>query len=473
MSLSHHPNIVRNGLVAYFDAANPKSYPAGQDPYVNNVSLMLSMDGANNSTTFIDSSQNALAVTAVADAKISTAQSKFGGSAAYFDGTGDYLTVASNAAIAFGLGDFTIECWVNFSALPTTNTVMGIANTMALTNWGGLGLGEWVKYWWFGLEDSGGTKRLRLGRHGNGDVYAYVNWTPSLNTWYHITATRSSSSVIKLFIDGVSQSVTTSGANWANDFSATGSLVVGYVVTLATFNGYIDEFRLTKGVARYTASFTPPSAPFSLPGRITDLTTNKIIGTLTNGPTYSGGSLVFDGTNDYVKAPFSSNYNFGSGNFTVSAWINMTVLPSNNWSSFVTHGVSGSAQRWVFYYDTRTSQSSPGLRFTSVNASNAANIDISVGSTSGWSAGVWYYVTITRVGNVFTLYRNGVQVGNTVTDADAIIDVTSNGLYLGMENTGVDAPLNGKISLVQIYKGKGLSSSEILQNYNATKSRYG
>jgi len=130
MSLSHHPNIVRNGLVAYFDAANPKSYPAGQDPYVNNVSLMLSMDGANNSTTFIDSSQNALAVTAVADAKISTAQSKFGGSAAYFDGTGDYLTVASNAAIAFGLGDFTIECWVNFSALPGNNIVMCIANTM-------------------------------------------------------------------------------------------------------------------------------------------------------------------------------------------------------------------------------------------------------------------------------------------------------------------------------------------------------
>ena len=237
-------------------------------------------------------------------------------------------------------------------------------------------------------------------------------------------------------------------------------------------NGYIDDLRITKA-AIYTANFTPSTGPLSLPGVITDLTKNKNLGTFISGPTYSAGSIVFDGVNDYVKAPFSSNYNFGSGDFTVSAWINMTVLPSNNWSSFVTHGVSGSAQRWVFYYDTRTSQSSPGLRFTSVNASNAANIDISVGSTSGWSAGAWYYVAITRVGNVFTLYRNGVQVGNTVTDADAIIDVTSNGLYLGMENTGVDAPLNGKISLVQIYKGKGLTSGEVYNNFVANRGRFG
>ena len=60
-----------------------------------------------------------------------------------------------------------------------------------------------------------------------------------------------------------------------------------------------------------------------------------------------------------------------------------------------------------------------------------------------------------------------------MTDADAIIDVTSNGLYLGMENTGIDAPLNGKISLVQIYKGKGLTSTEVYNNFVANRGRFG
>ena len=222
-------------------------YANGNDRHFSNVSLLLHMDGANGSTTFTDNSANALAVTAVGNAQISTTQSQFGGASAYFDGTGDYLTVASNAAIAFGLGDFTIECWVNFSALPTTNTIMGIANTMTSTTSAGF------THWWFGLEDSAGTKRLRLGRHGNASVFAYTNWTPSLNTWYFLQATRSSGSTIKLGINGVSQTVTSSGSNWVNDFSATGTLVVGYMATVRAFNGNIDEFRATKGVAREIA----------------------------------------------------------------------------------------------------------------------------------------------------------------------------------------------------------------------------
>jgi hypothetical protein len=234
-------NIVRNATKS-----------ATGDPYFSSVSLLLHMDGANGSTTFTDSGPNALAVTAVGNAQISTAQSKFGGASGIFDGTGDYLTVASHASVAFGLGDFSIECWVNFSALPTTNTIMGIANTMTSTTSAGF------THWWFGLEDSAGTKRLRLGRHGNASVFAYTNWTPALNTWYFLQATRSGGSTISLGIDGVSQTVTTSGSNWANDFSANGTLVVGYMATVLAFNGRIDEFRSTK-VAR---TITLPTTAF-------------------------------------------------------------------------------------------------------------------------------------------------------------------------------------------------------------------
>jgi hypothetical protein len=448
MGTSYNPKIATDGLVFYSDPANLKSYPPNQDPYVNQTVLML------NGENIIDYSLNQTAITNNGAVTVSSTQYKVGQSSLSFSGASNtsYLHATTTSAIVFGTGDFTIEFWIYFNSVKNTNLVDGrdtTGNQLAIS----LYFVAYLRYF------TNGADRI------TGPVL-------STGVWYHIALSRVSSNT-RMFVNGSQV-----GSTYAdtNNYVGPNFCIGGFrVVPTANLNGYIDEFRVTKA-GRYSSNFTPQTTPFYLPNTLIDLTKNKAVGTLVNSPTYSsanGGSIAFDGTNDYVKFPFNSNYNFGSGDFTVSAWINMTVLPSNNWASFVTHGVSGSTQRWVFYYDTRTSQSSPGLRFTSLNASNAVNIDISVGSTSGWSAGVWYYVTITRVGNVFTLYRNGVQVGNTVTDTDAIIDVTSNGLYLGMENTGVDAPLNGKISLVQIYKAKGLTSTEVFQNYNAIKSRYG
>jgi hypothetical protein len=81
------------------------------DPFSANVSLMLHFDGANGSTTFVDSSPNNFTVTRAGDAVISTAQSRFGGSSVVFDGDSDYLSAGFNDAFAFGTSDFTIEVW--------------------------------------------------------------------------------------------------------------------------------------------------------------------------------------------------------------------------------------------------------------------------------------------------------------------------------------------------------------------------
>jgi hypothetical protein len=472
MGTSYNPKIVTDGLVLNLDPANVKSYPANQDPFVNNVSLMLSMDGANNSTTFIDSSQNALAITALADAKISTAQSKFGGSAAYLDGTGDYLTVANNAVNAFGLGDFTIECWVNFSALPGTNLNMGIANVMTSAS------SATTTMWWLGLYNNAGTTRLQLGRHGNGSVFAYTNWTPSLNTWYHIAATRSSSSVISMFIDGVSQSVTTSGSNWANNFSATTILSVGYVATALTFNGYIDDFRLTRA-ARYTASFTPPTAPLSLPGVVTDLTKNRVVGTLTNGPTYSASAITTDGVDDYINCGNYANANFGTSNFTINMWIKTTSTTGGTILAKSTGDSANVSYGWLIYLNAT---SSGEIGFGTATAAGAFSTSGNyIIRTSGASVnnGAWKMVTVVAdrsLANV-SIYINGVlQTLTTWISATASLATVGNitnsqVLCIGNESD-FNVPANATFSLVQLYN-KALTLNEIRQNFNATKGRFG
>jgi hypothetical protein len=90
-------------------------YPVNGDPYRSNVVLHLPMTGANNSTTFTDVQPTPKTITRNGDTKISTAQSKWGQGSGYFDGTGDYLTLANHADFALGAGNFTIEFWIYYN----------------------------------------------------------------------------------------------------------------------------------------------------------------------------------------------------------------------------------------------------------------------------------------------------------------------------------------------------------------------
>ena len=95
---------------------NPYSFVA-TDPNFADVSLLLHGNGTNGSTTITDSSPSPKTVTAVGNAQISTAQSKFGGSSIAFDGTGDYLSVPNDGTLQMGSVDFTIEFWIYFNSL--------------------------------------------------------------------------------------------------------------------------------------------------------------------------------------------------------------------------------------------------------------------------------------------------------------------------------------------------------------------
>ena len=224
------------------------------DPYIGNVSLLLHGDGTNGSTTIVDSSPSPKTVTAVGDAQISTAQSKFGGSSLAFDGTNDYLIIPSNGAFNFGTGDFTIEAWIRLNALGSANSYPGAL---------------WIVGW--GIQDSNTGFDFAIG--SSALIFSLTNFaTPtisaahglSVNTWYHIAGTRSGTTV-RAFIDGQVLATATVSAALVASTNPTGIAVSAAEPTgsiLGNFNGYIDELRITKGIARYTSNFTPPTAPF-------------------------------------------------------------------------------------------------------------------------------------------------------------------------------------------------------------------
>lgn len=216
-------------------------YALTADNY-ENVSLYLKMNGANGSTTFYDSSLYGHTVTANGDAQISTAQSKFGGTSAAFDGSGDYLSVPESNAGAFGVGDFTVECWARLSVASQDGIVQQTPTTEPS---------------WYLFVD---TTIVRFGRHGANQYNSFAN-TLSTGEWHHIAVCRSAGS-LSMFLDGVSQTISAVGGGVdAYDFSAERSIEVGRVAAF-DINGYIDDLRITKGVARYTSNFTPPQREF-------------------------------------------------------------------------------------------------------------------------------------------------------------------------------------------------------------------
>jgi len=217
---------------------NPYQYaaPSG-DPYFSNVSILLHGDGTNGSTTFTDSSSNNHTLTVNGDTQISTAQSKFGGSSMYFDGTGDFLTV-SDSSLALGTGEYTIELWVY---------ILSAAALEAIASCG---------------TSAGGSWQLRFGNNGIIDFRVGTNTklsaTISFNTWHHLAVTRDSSNTGRMFLNGTIEDSST----FTNDHSQD-ALKIGVNRSVGNyFDGYIDDFRITKGVARYTSNFTPPTEPF-------------------------------------------------------------------------------------------------------------------------------------------------------------------------------------------------------------------
>ena len=182
-------------------------------------------------------------LTTVGDARISTAVTKYGTGAMYFDGTGDYLTTLANPHSDFGTGDFTIECWVY---LNVNNTLQNIYSGRNATNGVTFRINATGKLEFF---------------YGAGVGLFASTATIAASAWTYVTLTRSGTT-FKLWVNGVNDG--TSSAISANVGSTTNPNIGGRADTATELlNGYIDDLRITK-YARYTANFVPPSAALGL-----------------------------------------------------------------------------------------------------------------------------------------------------------------------------------------------------------------
>ena len=192
----------------------------------------------------IDKSQTAKTLTLNGDVKSSTTQTKYLSSSMAFDGNGDIILFDASDPLynlSYGQGDFTLEGWFYFNSL-SNNPKLYIDGASTST--------YWQLYY---VNNTGLTFRAN-----NTGINVNAGSTLSVNTWYHIALVRNSSTY-NIYVDGTSVvSTTTTHQIGSNGEKALG----GSVISGASYslNGYISDFRITKGLARYTADFTPPTA---------------------------------------------------------------------------------------------------------------------------------------------------------------------------------------------------------------------
>ena len=217
----------------------------GIDEYTK---LMLHLDGTDGSTTdadFIDSSASEHTVSQEGNAKLENTEKKFGVTSGYFDGTGDYLTLADSEDWDLGTDNFTIDFWAYASAWTVGDGFFEI----------------WDDSNNFILARISGTQiTLQMYNGGEKINKDFTSANLPTNTWVHIAFVKDGSE-LTLYLDGVDTGSVTNSDTWPD---LAGNLHIAYNQKYGKYyEGYLDEFRISKGVVRWTSNFTPDTSPYS------------------------------------------------------------------------------------------------------------------------------------------------------------------------------------------------------------------
>jgi len=359
----------------------------------------------------------------------------------YFDGSGDFLSIADNAAFDFGTGDFTIECWVYLNAYNGTfGSEIFSAHTFGVS-------ADYI----FNINTTG---KLFFQIGSSSSLFTSTNSVP-LREWAHIAVVRSGNTFTP-YINGVNAggAATTSSA-----VNATRTLTIGSDLTGnagASLNGYISNHRVVKGTAVYTSAFTPPTAPLTAisgtsllvcqSAAFTDNSTNNFVVTINGNTTVTGNSPFntvgywsnyFDGATSYLSVPVTSSAFTLNGDFTIEAWVYRA--PSGYMTMFDTRS-GGNYTDWVVGLNT-----SGQFDFVTVGGAG-----VRITTTETVAPNVWTHVACVRQGSTVKVYLNGVASVNTATYGTTITPASSVG-YIGASKDPVYS--TGYLSNLRLVKG--------------------
>lgn len=258
--LTSKDGLDRTTTYAYYPSAVLTDFvntPGSYAPFFDNVSLLIHGDGADGATVVSDSGADQNIIKSFGQTRLSAAQSKFGGTSLSLNGIASYLEFPATPGLNLGSADFTIEGFIQLNSLPAPGAVQTIVGRYETPS---------DLSWIFYVYNNAGDYRLVLDNSVNGSSGATAvsaSFVPVALTWYHVAVVRNAG-VAKIFINGVQVASTPFTSSIYTSSVAKPTRVGAWLNSSMRdfFNGFIDELRITKGLARYTASFTPPTAPF-------------------------------------------------------------------------------------------------------------------------------------------------------------------------------------------------------------------